>query len=559
MSDIFLNCAKLNPSYVQSALGVKLSQLPTFFRSPSTSLLREKINRIWHFMLTGIWINKSKIDNLLRLGQFQAIPLFPKKKTFIPRTYIYGNPVLKKFPQFQAFKVKPAAIPHPPPPPPKKPPSIKKGDLLFTQLLAEFKANPTTCFRKCLPLKAALRSSNSDLMGALIDAGFPYLDERGEMRESFRKILLANASPEVLELFIKNKKLDLQLNSPKGAYHILELEGKKDHLEAFHRHEIKREEYLDWIRQKFLAHRFDVSVQENQSLESFHPIQTLSEMFESLRAFFKHFPEHYSELTAEARQQVLDAFEQAAKEARTDHPSIHTSRLARYEQGKIILISAGWNTHALYRLAYKKVFLECNRGAQFEEESPPGIQIYAIEQLNIQALEQAQTKPSLGEAHQETIQLYQNLKAQKILNFKYKNYEKGICAWAGLKTAFRGMLFILIAENLQNRGFVSTQAIKQAQRLANKIYKSWSAWDREQALLQALRHYEASAKIDPNLPPLLREIRKKFGGSKETKKIMRLFFLSPQFKEALQKSKENLRKAKEKRQNERQSSCFSPK
>ncbi|EFB42178.1 MULTISPECIES: ankyrin repeat domain-containing protein [Parachlamydia] len=570
MSDITLKCAQLNPLYVESALKILPPELSNFFRSDSISLLREKTNRIWHFVKTGgVWINERKIDSLLLLNKFEIKPIFPKKSYFIPQTYIYGIPERKKFPAFQTFQVKPKTTFIPPPKPKAEPftfgtpfprnaferaieendcetlrrfldqkikldegyppllRAIRKGNVEAVKMLLEFKANPRARYGNFSIYVAALQQPKPEIMEALLEHGFRYQDRDDKINEDFRLTLLANASVEVLELFIK-KGLKAELDSSTGAYHILYSEKKFDHLEAFHQNGIKGEDYSNWIRQKFLAHRFDVSVPDLK-LESFDHHRTLSEMYESLQEFFKHFPAHYTELTKEARNQILSSFEYASKEDEFDTKDLHTHRLSRYEQGEPVLIPAGWDTHAIYRVAYKRLLLECNRGAQFEEETPTGLQIHTFETLKKEDLKRAKCKSSLSAAHQASSLLYQNLKAEKVIQFKYKAHKKGICAWAGLKTAFRGILFVLITEELQRQGYSINRATNQAQRIGNKIYKTWSKWDREQELLKALRYYEAPDAAKPNLP-LLKLIKKKFHGSKKTRDLLTILINSPQLK-----------------------------
>lgn len=396
--------------------------------------------------------------------------------------------------------------------------AIAEEDLPSLKLFLENHANPAEKYQDIPLYIAALQATNPKLIELMLQHGLNYQDQEGNFDDEFKNVLLSNASPDVLEFFIQHKALKPEFTKLNGAYNYLYLMKKAAHLEAFHRQGFNPKSHEDWLKQKFLAHRFDVKAQttnENKqvSLDGFNGSFTIPEIHLSLTEFFNKnsFPE-CPEFTQNARQNILESFQQWV----TDGDLLPKDRIQNqqtvYQQGKLVLVKSGFKDHAYYRVLYKGVIAETNRGRLFETTTPPGAQLYKIVNPSVAHFSQMEsTEKALIEESQIRQALHAALKSENILCFKYKPHKTGICAWAGLKTAFRMMLYLTILEELQ-KTMSNEKASEKAEIVADKIYKKWSAWDRENDLQKSIHFYNSNKNIPPN-KPLLKEIEKKFKGS----------------------------------------------
>ncbi|PJD96718.1 MAG: hypothetical protein CK425_05085 [Parachlamydia sp.] len=399
--------------------------------------------------------------------------------------------------------------------------AIIEEDPVSLKLLLEHQADPATEHNHSPLYALALQATNPELIELMLHHGLTYQDHSGNMSDRFRLVFNANVSPKVLEFFIQHKGFQGEPYAISGAYNHFYISQEIAHLDVFHRNGVNPKQHQDWLRQKFLAHRFDLEAQgsfagNEVTLNGFDAAFTISEMSFSLDAFFKNHPPAESPgLTQNARQNILNAFKQNFVDRFLSPEQRAKNQHTCYHQGKPVLVASGFKDHAYYRVLYKGVMTENNRGREFESATPPGTQMYRIIDPSaasfslMRSTEKAQ--PEDLEARQT---LHTALKAKNIICFKYKAQKAGICAWAGLKTAFRSMLYLSLLEELQ-KTLPNDQAASQAEIQADKMYKKWSAWDREYALKNALSFYKSETEITAN-KALLTQIAQKFKGSKET-------------------------------------------
>ncbi|EFB42179.1 MULTISPECIES: ankyrin repeat domain-containing protein [Parachlamydia] len=393
--------------------------------------------------------------------------------------------------------------------------AIKYEDLTAVQLLLRYGADPNILAND-IPIFAATLSLDNP---AFFRSMFSFLDP--EMpSEAFANLLLRYASPAVLELILQNK-IDPTPFELDGIYNQFYLANqafstsKGEHLNVFHRYGVDVEEHRDWLRQTFLTHRFGINFSSLSKSSSFF---TIPEIEKSLRTFFQAFPlSAFPEFTEQARTKILTAFNEKL-DINFSSNEVIQHRLHHYEEGQIILIPTGWKAHTTYRFVYKGIIAESNRGEEIDSSIAPGLQLktFSGSPQNVLGITPVMSRQ---EALQLQNRLYEELNTQEFLSFKYRPQKAGTCTWAGLKTAFRGMLFVLIAEKLQE-SLPHDQVTLKAEAIADSIYKKWSSWDREHILQEALTYYRTPGTIKPN-KVLLKAIDKKFKGPKSTKHLLK--------------------------------------
>lgn len=242
------------------------------------------------------------------------------------------------------------------------------------------------------------------------------------------------------------------------------------------------------LERKFLAHAWGIKGfsefrrKETDQLgiipyEGLWPTYTMKMLSKYARAFFDEIKE--SSIPKETRDQLVQAIEKGFPDGSS------SSMAARVQRGEPVIISAGFQKHAISMVLFKGQLAICNRGRGRKKNA---VEFYSFpsEQVTQEMIEKFTKIYSDLESFN---QMLRDLKLEFIEGYNQKDQAVGNCSWASPKASFGALCHLYLG--------------KQPGR---EIYKKFTAFTRERSLESYLQQ---STSPDKNLILKIEEKKQK--------------------------------------------------
>ena len=185
-----------------------------------------------------------------------------------------------------------------------------------------------------------------------------------------------------------------------------------------------------------------------------------------------------SDWTAKDMEEVLNALERVHKNQPLTAEDFKADHMA--------VVPSGWigdkNSHSTGAVTSGNIFIQCNRGEKLN--GLPGMLIFEMDETDPQARRECMEKLSnvvdtINKAYFNDPKLAADLKLRfPAIYSLHKDQGGPNCTWASAKLVFRGLVYA----KLRNKGYDH----HSADIWSRSIYKNWSAYDRNTAVLDFL-------------------------------------------------------------------------
>lgn len=191
-----------------------------------------------------------------------------------------------------------------------------------------------------------------------------------------------------------------------------------------------------------------------------------------------------------AEKPLLKSFENFCTQLGSDQVDLHAvlSILTKEISADIGYCKAGWDGHATYFVYSRsqQLLIKCNRGDGSEER--PGMTLYKINKMEY--LDDVINLAGKRRKKEKGREFFNNeidgmLGLEEIAHIPHKSQGTGNCTWASAKLVVKAIILIQLWNKIP---------IEDAKELSHQVYKSWTAWDRKQAVDSFIKSFENMKK-----------------------------------------------------------------
>ena len=351
------------------------------------------------------------------------------------------------------------------------------------------------------PLVQAAIMEKTDVAGLLLDYGADVDQQDGTGRTALHWAVESHNLPlcKLLLSHKANPNISNVANQPMLTYPILR--EQKDLKNLLYQYNAALNPALDFINTKLLGHRFEllgqVDIVDYQNrfveidFEGFFLEFTIDIILSSLKRYINHFAARHLRLFQEYVNQLIHAFEVAARLIRYQH---YTTDLFAHEREieslmlqEPLIIPVANRGHAMTFIKAHDILAKCDRGMNSEKEG--SVNLYKIHQHQIfnpdlfkQMIYVKQSRSFMDEGFKKL------LRTEPVMRLPLSSQISGNCSWSNVEAAVPTILFLLMAQTVEK----DSSEIRACINKAWSFYQQWVEWDQDREVDSCIQSFYAA-------------------------------------------------------------------